>query len=92
MSLVKNKPEWKHSPRLNTVIMVENTLKEMDNSMITVAELKKILPKQVNHNVLKRILEYLEESGKIAVTMKGISWVHNKNRNLREVIRKGKEL
>ena len=66
-----------HSPTLKTVIMVENTLMNMDESVITIANLKKILPKQINHNTLKIILEYLENSNKIAVSMKGITWVHN---------------
>ena len=82
----------KHSPTLNTVIMVEETLKNMDESVISVAELKRRLPKQVNHNTLKVILEYLELSNKIVVTMKGITWIHNPNPNLQKAIEKGFEL
>lgn len=81
-----------HSPTLNTVIMVEDTLKNMDESVITIAELKRRLPKQVNHNTLKIILEYLEESNKIAVSIKGITWIHNPNPNLRKAIINGLEL
>ncbi len=81
-----------HSPTLNTVLMVEDTIKNMEDSVVTMAELKANLPKQVNHNTLKTILIYLEESNKIAVTMKGITWIHNVNPNLREAIRKGLEL
>lgn len=84
--------ELKHSPTLNTVIMVEETLKNMEESVITVAELKRILPKQVNHNTLKIILEYLELSNKIIVTMKGITWIHNPNPNLQKAIAQGLEL
>jgi len=81
-----------HSPTLNTVLMVENTLKNIDESVITIADLKRKLPKQVNHNTLKVILEYLEESNKIAVSIKGITWIHNSNPNLRKSINKGLEL
>jgi len=81
-----------HSPTLNTVLMVENILTNMDESVITIAELKRRLPKQVNHNTLKIILEYLEESNKIAVSLRGITWIHNTNPNLRKAIRKGLEL
>jgi len=84
--------ELKHSPTLNTVIMVEETLKNMDESVISVAELKRKLPKQVNHNTLKIILEYLELSNKIIVTMKGITWIHNPNPNLQKAIAHGREL
>ncbi|MFC1768564.1 hypothetical protein ACFLZX_02270 [Nanoarchaeota archaeon] len=81
-----------HSPTLNTVLMVEETLKGMDESVITIAVLKRKLPKQVNHTTLKRILEYLEESNKIAVSLKGITWIHNPDPNLRKAISKGLEL
>lgn len=84
--------ELKHSPTLNTIIMVEETLKNMKESVITVAELKRRLPRQVNHNTLKIILEYLELSNKIVVTMKGITWIHNPNPNLQKAIAQGLEL
>lgn len=81
-----------HSPTLNTVLMVEDTLKNIDESVITVADLKRKLPKQVNHNTLKIILEYLEISNKIVVTMRGITWIYNPNPNLRKAIAEGLEL
>jgi hypothetical protein len=89
-NIVVNRLE--HSPTLNTVLMVENVIKGMDDSMVTLAELKRRLPKQVNHNTLKVILEYLEESNKIAVTMRGITWIHNPNQNLKRAISNGLEL
>jgi len=79
----------KHSPTLNTVLMVEKALKDCGKSVITVAELKRKLPKQVNHNTLKVILGYLEESNKIAFSVKGITWIHNTNPALRKAIAKG---
>ncbi len=75
-----------HWPTLNTVIMVEETLKNMNESIISIAELKRKLPRQVNHNTLMLILNYLEKSNKIAVTLKGITWIHNTNPNLRKLI------
>jgi hypothetical protein len=81
-----------HSPTLNTVLMVEETLKKMNESVVTIAELKRKLPKQINHNTLKIILEYLEESNKIAVSLKGITWIHNTNSNLKRAITRGLEL
>ena len=78
-----------HAPTLNTILMVEKTLQDMDESVITIAELKRKLPHKVNHNTLKTILEYLEESNKIAVTLKGITWIHNTNPNLKQAISKG---
>jgi len=84
--------ELKHSPTLNTVLMVERTLKKAGKSVITTAELKRRLPKQINHNTLMVILDYLEKSNKIVVTLKGITWIHNTNQNLRVAISRGLEL
>lgn len=84
--------ELEQAPNLNTVIMVENTLKNMKESVITLAQLKRKLPRQVNHNTLKIILEYLELSNKILVTMRGITWIHNPNPNLQKAIAEGFEL
>jgi hypothetical protein len=84
--------QLERAPTLNTVLMVEGVLKNMDESVITVAELKRKLPRKVNHNTLKVILEYLEESNKILVTMKGITWIHNTNPKLQKAIAHGMEL
>ena len=94
MEMSKHIQEHKilHSPTLNTVLMVEETIKNADESVLTVAEIKRRLPKQVNHTTLMAILLYLEESNKIAVTLKGITWIHNTNPQLRKAITKGLEL
>ena len=90
--MLKTIQKLEHAPTLNTVLMVETVLKNMKESVVTVAELKRKLPKQVNHNTLKVILEYLEESNKIAVSMRGITWIHNTNPALRAAISRGLEL
>jgi hypothetical protein len=92
MSRQPIRQKLEHSPTLNTVLMVENALKKADESIMTVAELKRKLPKQVNHNVLMLILEYLEESNKIAVSIRGITWIHNTSPNLRKAIKAGLEV
>ncbi len=81
-----------HAPNLNTVIMVENVLSKMKQSVVSIAGLKRMLPKQVNHNTLMVILQYLEQSNKIAVTLKGITWIFNSNPNLRKAVSKGLEI
>jgi hypothetical protein len=81
-----------HSPTLNTVIMVEKTLENCKKGIITIAELKKILPKQINHNTLLAVLDYLDRSNKICFGAKGMTWIHNTNPNLRKAIREGLEL
>jgi hypothetical protein len=81
-----------HWPTLNTVMMVEDTLKSMNESVLSIAEIKRKLPRQVNHITLMVILDYLEKSNKIAVTLKGITWIENNNPNLKKAIFRGMEL
>lgn len=81
-----------HWPTLNTVIMVENTLKKSNESVISIAELKRKLPRQVNHLTLMVILRYLERSNKIGVTLRGITWLENNNPNLKRAILQGMEI
>jgi len=92
MSQIIKQGKIVHWPTLNTVIMVEDILKNIDESVISIAELKRILPRQVNHNTLMLILRYLEKSNKIVVTLKGITWVKNTNLNLKNAILEGMEL
>ena len=92
MAEALNSDRVKPSPTLNTIIMVEDAIQNSPDSVITVAELKKALPRQVNHNTLMTILEYLEKSNKIVVGLRGITWVHNTNQNLRNVAIYGREL
>lgn len=80
-----------HSPTLNTVLMVEGTLKNADKQL-TVAELKKELPRKVMHGTLLQILDYLQMSGKILFTSKGVIWVYEERHKLDELIRKGLEV
>jgi hypothetical protein len=82
----KSKPS--HSPNLKTIMMVENFLKNMDESLIKVSQLKKKLPKKVNHNTLMNVLDYLDKSNKILFNARGIVWIVNDSPKLREAIRK----
>jgi len=86
------KKRLNHSPTLNTVLMVENTLKNMNESVIKISQLKKKLPKQINHNTLMVVLEYLERNNKILVGLRGITWIHNTDKNLRKAISEGFEV
>ncbi len=80
-----------HSPTLNTVLMVEETLKNADRQ-ISVAELKKELPRKVMHGTLLQILDYLQISGKILFTSKGVIWIYDERGKLEELVRKGLEV
>lgn len=72
-----------HAPNLDTLLMVEETLKNMPNSVMRIAELKRALPRKVNHNTLLTILDYLDKSNKICIGVRGIAWIFNENSKLR---------
>ncbi len=72
--------------------MVEETIKKSKNSVVSVAEIKRLLPRKVNHNTLMRILEYLEKSNKIVVTLKGITWIRDTDPTVRRLIATGREI
>ena len=64
-----------HSPRLATVLMVEDSLQKA-GQVLKIAELKRRLPKKVMHSTLIQILDYLQQSGKILITTKGVLWIY----------------
>jgi len=80
-----------HSPTLNTVLMVEETLKDA-GQVITLAELKRKLPKKIMHQTLVTILDYLQISGKIIIGTKGILWVYADKKELDALIKRGTEI
>jgi len=80
-----------HSPTLNTVIMVEKVLQEA-KEIIKVSELKRRLPKQVMHSTLMQILDYLQTSGKVLITTKGIVWIYRPPADLERIKQRGLEI
>ena len=79
-----------HYPNLKTVLMVEETLKNADKPL-TKTELKAKLPKEVMHQTLNVILEYMENRGMIIFSSKGIVWIYNQSPKLQKAIEKGVE-
>ena len=86
MPLLK-KPKRVHSPTLNTVFMIEEALKN-EGEVLTVAELKRKLPKKVMHQTLLQVLDYLQLSGKIIIGTKGVLWVFTEIENYEKLLRK----
>lgn len=80
-----------HYPRLDTMLMVEQVLKEADLA-ISKNELLRRLPKQVMRQTLNVILDYLEEKGMIIIGPKGVLWIYNESPKLKKAIEKGREI
>jgi hypothetical protein len=82
-------PKMLHSPNLDTVLMVEETIKNA-KEVVSVAELKRKLPRKVNHNTLKVILTYLQKSGKIEFTPHGTVWVFMPKEDMAAILSEGR--
>ena len=74
------------SPNLNTILMVEEYLKQHQDMPMRFADLRKGLPKQVMHQTLKTILEYLWQSGKILYGPRGIQWIYAEPEHLAKML------
>jgi len=72
------------SPTLNTVLMVENTINKA-GEVLTVGKLKRILPKQVMHQTLMAVIDYLEYSGKIVVHDNKLLWAFKPDSRLKKM-------
>jgi len=84
ITLKKREYSEQRSPTLNTVLMVENTLKRY-GEVLTVGKLKRILPKQVMHPTLMAVIDYLEYSGKIVVHDDKVLWTFKPQSKLKKM-------
>lgn len=74
-----------HEPQLDTILMVENTIKE-SGSYPTKKELLESLPKKIQYQTFNRILEYLESSNKIMFDGRNIIWIFPDNPKLKKLL------
>src|SRR3989338_5176456 len=72
-------------PNLNTVLMVEDFLKEHRDMPMKLSLIKKQLPKQVMYQTLQMILEYLWKSGKIIYGPHGVQWIYSEPQHLKKM-------
>jgi len=66
MKAQKSAKKILHYPRLDTVLMVEDTIKNADD-YLTKNALWRALPKQMHYQTLSYIIDYLEGLGKIFI-------------------------
>ena len=90
MKQILEPPQILHSPTLETVQMVEETIKKSKH-VISVADIKRKLPRKVNHNTLKVILRYLQTSGKIEFTPDGVVWIFMPKEDIAAILSKGRK-
>ena len=81
-----------HSPNLDTVLMVERLVSKR-REFASRHQLWRALPRQVQYQTFKKIIEYLEDSNKIMVDKKGsVTWIFTDNPKLEELHRASKRL
>jgi hypothetical protein len=74
-----------HEPQLDTILMVENAIKE-SGSYPTKKELLQSLPKKIQYQTFNRILDYLESSNKIMFDGRNIIWIFPDNPKLKKLL------
>ena len=76
-----------HMPRLDTVLMVEDTIKKLDYYP-TKNQLWRALPRMVMWQTFNIILDYLIKSNKIIIDNGEIVWIFADNPRIKELLAK----
>lgn len=84
MNLTQRRYAEQRSPTLNTVMMVEETLQNQQE-VISIGQLKRILPKQIMHQTLMAVLDYLVYSGKITLSERKVLWTFKPQSTLKRM-------
>lgn len=74
-----------HYPQLDSILMVEKAI-QASKEYPTRMELWKSLPKQMQYQTFRLILEYLERSNKIMFEQDKIIWIFANNKKLNKLI------
>jgi len=74
-----------HEPQLDTILMVEKAIREAQEYPSRM-ELWRSLPRKIQYQTFKRILEYLEASNKIVFKKGRIVWVAADNPKLKRLL------
>ena len=74
-----------HEPRLDTVLMVEKAILDAEDYPTRMI-LWRSLPKKVQYQTFRRVLDYLEASGKIVFNSDTIIYVGANNEKLRTLM------
>ena len=87
MIKLRKKPSMNilHYPKLDSILMVERTIQESEDYPTRI-ELWRNLPKQMQYQTFKLILDYLEKSNKILFEEDKIIWIFPDNKKLNELI------
>ena len=74
-----------HYPKLDSILMVEKAIQN-SKDYPTRMELWRSLPKQMQYQTFKLVLDYLESSNKIIFEDDKIIWIFSNNKKLNKLI------
>ena len=74
-----------HYPKLDSILMVERAVQNFEDYP-TRMELWRSLPKQMQYQTFKLILNYLEKSNKVIFEDDKVVWIFPNNQKLNELI------
>jgi len=74
-----------HFPKLDSILRVEDAIQNSEDYPTRI-ELWKSLPKKMQYQTFKLILDYLEKSNKIMFEGDKIIWIFANNKKLNELI------
>jgi hypothetical protein len=80
-----------HEPKLDTLLMVEKAIIDSEEYQ-TRTELWKSLPRKMQYQTFKRILDYLEASGKITFDKRKIIYTGINNAKLEALMNSSKRI
>lgn len=80
-----------HEPKLDTLLMVEKAIIDSEEYP-TRTELWKSLPRKMQYQTFKRVLDYLEASGKIAFDKRKIIYTGVNNAKLEALMNSSKRI
>lgn len=85
--MIKNEPKLNilHYPKLDSILMVEKAILD-SKDYFTRMQLWKSLPKQMQYQTFRLILEYLEKSNKIMFDKDKIIWIFANNKKLNKLM------
>jgi len=74
-----------HYPKLDSILMVERAIQESEDYPMRM-ELWRSLPKKMQYQTFKLILDYLERSNKIMFEEGKVVWIFSNSSKLNELI------
>jgi len=75
MTRTKKELDLEKLPTLGEVLLVEETIQDCDESIVTLSQLKKLLHGKITQTTLRNILDYLDEKNRIVRSPKGVAWI-----------------